>query len=308
MSHLQKALAEYIELRRSVGFKIDNGARLLPRFVDYLDAQNIDTITCDAALAWAMQPPDNRDLWAVRLSLVRCFARHMQAFDPRTEVPPIGLLRHRRRRATPYVYSEEDIERLLEAARGLLHPLLHAWTYSTLIGLLASTGMRRGEIIRLDREDINWEHGLLVVHKTKFGKSRELPLHETTVDALEAYARIRDQSVPFPKSSSFFVSLAGTRLMDHRVHVIFSRLARRIGLKPRSSHCRPRIHDLRHTFAVRTMLDWYRAGTDVESKLPLLSTYLGHFNPSSTYWYMSATPELLSLAAQRFERAWEVSP
>src|SRR5438132_3044647 len=303
MIPLRTALAEYIALRRSVGFKLENAAGVLPSFIDYLERRRARRITCDLALAWAMLPSGKRDLWAVRLSLVRGFARHVQALDPDTQVPPPDLLPQRRRRATPYLYSEAQVTLLVDAARGL-DPPLHASTYATLIGLLASTGMRRGEVIRLDCQDIDWAHGLLVVRKSKFGKSRALPLHETTMDALRVYARLRDRLCPRPKAPSFFVSLAGTRLLDHRIHMTFRRLLRSVGIEPRSPRCRPRLHDLRHTFAVRTLLGWYRAGVDVDSKLPLLSTYLGHFNPSTTYWYLSATPELLSLAPPRIELAW----
>jgi integrase len=303
MIPLRIALAEYIALRRSVGFKLDNAARVLPSFVDHLERQHARHITCELALAWATSHGVNRELWAVRLSLVRGFARHVQAFDPDTQVPPLDLLPQRRRRATPYLYSESQVALLIDAAREL-HPALHASTYATLLGLAASTGMRRGEMIRLDRDDVDWTHGLVVIRKSKFGKSRELPLHETTMDALRTYAQLRDRLGPRRQASSFFVSLAGTRLLDHRIHLTFRRLLRSAGIEPRSPHCRPRLHDLRHTFAVRTLLGWYRAGVDVDSKLPLLSTYLGHFNPSTTYWYLSATPELLSLTARRLELAW----
>jgi integrase/recombinase XerD len=302
MTAWHRALNEYLALRRSVGFKLEEAARVLPRFVTYLERRHASTITSDLALAWAMEPHGKRDLWAVRLGLVRGFARYQQAFDPRTEVPPPELLPQRRRRATPFLYSNEEVRSLVRAAHQLSPPL-YAWTYTTLIGLLASTGMRRGEVIRLDREDVDWNHGLLVVRKSKFGKSRELPLHPTTIGALRAYARVRERLCPRPKSPSFFVSLRGTRLLPHRVHLTFRRLVECAGIAPRSAHCRPRIHDLRHSFAIRTMLDWYRAGVDVESRLPLLSTYLGHFAPSTTYWYLSAAPELFALVARRLERA-----
>ncbi len=303
MTSLRRALREYLALRRSVGFKLETAGQLLPKFVDYLARRRAPRVTCELALAWAMLPRDKPRWCAVRLSLVRGFARFLQAGDPRTEVPPLDLLPQGRWRATPYLYSEAEIRQLLRAAAAL-RPPLHGSTYSTFIGLLASTGMRRGEAIALDREDIDWAQGLLLVRNSKFGKSRELPLHPTTLDALRTYARVRDRRCPRPATKSFFVSLAGTRLFRHRVHVIFHRLTRALGIVPRAPRCRPRIHDLRHTFAIRTMLDWYRRGVDVEAKLPLLSTYLGHFDPGSTYWYLSASPELLSLAARRLQRTW----
>jgi len=298
-------LRDYLALRRSVGFKLETAGQLLPKFIAYLERRHVARITCELALAWATLPPGKPGLWAVRLSLVRGFARFLHARDPRTEIPPLDLLPQRRWRATPYLYSPAEISALVRAAESLRPPLMAA-TYSTILGLLAATGMRRGEVLALDRDDIDWQHGLVLVRNSKFGKSRELPLHPTTLDALRAYARVRDRLCPRPTTRSFFVSLAGTRLLDHLLHRIFHRLCRTVGIVARAPHCRPRIHDLRHTFAVRTLLEWYRSGADVERKLPLLSTYLGHFDPASTYWYLSAAPELLSLAAQRLERAWEV--
>jgi integrase/recombinase XerD len=305
MTTLRQALREYLELRRSVGFKLETAGHLLPKFIGYLERRGIGHITTELALAWAMLPRGKRRLWAVRLSIVRGFARFLHARDPRSQIPPLDLLPQGRWRATPYLYSPDEIAALIRAARAL-HPPLMAATYATIIGLLAATGMRRGEAIALDRQDLDWQRGLLLVRNSKFGKSRELPLHPSTLDALRAYQQIRDRLSPRSLTTSFFVSLAGKRLLRHLVHKMFRRLCRTVGIVPRGPHCRPRIHDLRHTFAIRTMLAWYRSGADVERKLPLLSTYLGHFDPASTYWYLSAAPELLSLAARRLQRAWEV--
>ena len=304
MTALRHALRDYLALRRSVGFKLETAGHLLPKFIDYLDRRRAPRITCALALAWAMLPPGKHRLWAVRL-LVRGFARFLHARDQRSEIPPLDLLPQGRWRAIPYLYSQAEIAALVRAAQAF-RPQLMAATYSTVIGLLAATGMRRGEAIALDRQDIDWQRGLLLVRNSKFGKSRELPLHPSTLEALRTYDRIRDRLCPHPLARSFFVSLAGKRLLKHLVHKMFRRLCRTVGIVARGPHCRPRIHDLRHTFAIRTMLDWYRSGADVERKLPLLSTYLGHFDPASTYWYLSAAPELLSLAAGRLQRAWEV--
>jgi integrase len=238
------------------------------------------------------------------MGLVRGFARHLQAFDPATQVPPTDLLPRPARRAIPYLYSDTDLGALMKATRALRSPLRRA-TYDTLVGLLAVTGMRIGEAIRLDSDDLDWTNGLLTVRHSKFGKSRQVPLHPSTVEALAAYAQLRDQLCPQPTAQSFFVSISGARLIYNDVHWTFLQLVRRAGLQRRSATCRPRPHDLRHTFAVRTLLDWYRAGLDVEARLPLLSTYLGHFEPSNTYWYLSAAPELMALASQRLEHALE---
>ena len=301
MKSLRKALNEYLAVRRALGFKLERNGRLLPDFIAYLERHGARAITTQLALAWARQPPDGHlAWWAARLSIVRGFAKHLQAIDPRTEVPPSDLLPCRTRRAIPYLYSEQDIARLTGAARQLRHPL-RAATYSTFFGLLAVTGMRIGEAIRLDRQDVDWTNRLLVIRNSKFGKWREVPLHSSTVDALRAYARLRGRIGVRPRSPGFFLSTVGTRLIYMNTHTTFRKLVRTIGLEPRSGRCRPRAHDLRHAFAVRTLLDWYRAGVDVQARLPALSTYLGHVAPSSTYWYLSAAPELLALAAQRLE-------
>jgi integrase len=235
---------------------------------------------------------------AARLDVVRGFARYVQAVDPFTEVPPARLLPRCNARAAPHIYSAAEVSALI-AATGRMRLRIGRCTYATLIGLLAVTGMRAGEAINLDRDDIDWEHGFLTVRTTKFGKSREVALHPTSVAALAAYSRRRDELIPHPKSPSFFISRDGTRLLHTDVNRTFRHLVRDAGLKGLSYRSRPRLHDFRHSFAVATLLDWYRDGLDVAARLPLLSTYLGHVDPISTYWYLSATPELLALAAER---------
>jgi integrase len=303
MSELRAAVDDYLAIRRALGYKMKEPAHLLPQFVDFLERVGASTVTTELAVAWAKQPQAvHPNWWGHRMSTVRCFARHLQTLDPRTEVPPPDLLPMSPQRATPYLYSESDITALMKAAGGLRSPLLAA-TYATFIGLLAVTGMRAGEAIRLDRDDLDEAKGLLTVRNSKFGKSREVPLHPTTVEALQLYARLRDQLFPRPIAPSFFVSTRGTRLIYNCFHITFLELVRQACLPRRSPSCRPRPHDLRHAFAVRTLLDWYRAGLDIEAQMPLLSTYLGHFHPRDTYWYLSATPELLALAGQRLEQA-----
>ena len=233
--------------------------------------------------------------------MVRGFARHLHTLDPATEVPPAGLLPQRTRRATPYLYTGEEVARLMAAARALPSPLVAA-TYETLVGLLETTGMRVGEAARLDRADVDLDDGVITVVAGKFGRWREVPLQPGTVEALSSYARRRDALCPEPKAPSFFVSNTGTMLIPACVRQRFGQLVRTAGLRPRSPRCRPRIHDFRHGFAVATLLDWYRAGVDVQARLPLLSAFLGHVDPASTYWYLEATPELLALAAVRQEQ------
>lgn len=309
MSDLHQAVEDYIAVRRALGGRLERHPRLLDSFVAYVEAAGAKTVTTELALRWAWLPGGDAHPTYVsnRLSVVRGFARHLQAFDPAAEVPPVRLLPRPKCRAVPYLYSDAEIAALMAAARSLT-PALRAATYETLIALLMVTGARVGELIRLDRDHVEWDEGVLVIWDSKFAKSRELALHPSTVDALRGYAALRDRSRPASVTASFFVSVAGRRLVYRTVQQAFSRLVREAGLTPRSDRCRPRIHDARHGFAVRTVLGWYRDGVDVEARLPWLSTYLGHRKPSCTYWYLSAVPELLALAAERRERNLAVRP
>ncbi len=208
------------------------------------------------------------------------------------------MLACRNRRAVPYLYSAADVRALL-AATASLRPALHAATHRTLIGLLTVSGMRLGEVIRLDRPDLDTAEAIVTIRDSKFGKSRQVPVHPSTLAALTGYASLRDQLCPHPTSPSLLVSTAGTRLISQNVEYVFARLVRLAGLQARSEGCRPRLHDFRHSMAVNTLLGWYRDGVDVQARMPLLSTLLGHTKPANTYWYLSAVPELLALAADR---------
>jgi integrase len=296
VSGLSGALTEYLKLRRSLGFALERAGRLLPQFVAFLDEHDSVIITTSLALRWALlSPSGSRRQAADRLGMVRGFAKYLAALDARTEVPCRELLPlPSSRKLIPYIYTDADICALMRATQILYG--LKQMTYATLIGLLAATGMRVGEAIALDRQDVNVAAGVLVVRHGKFGKSRELPLHATTSAALSAYAHDRDLALRYPRSPSFLLSLAGTRLNYKNVHIAFLHLLRASGLD--AGQYRPRIHDLRHSFAVNTLLRWYREGVAVDARLPSLSTYLGHVSPASTYWYLIATPELL----QRAER------
>jgi integrase len=299
MSNLQVAAEDYIAIRRSMGFKFEEAAKLLSDFVRHLERDRSHVITSVAAISWASAVGGHPNWWGKRLSVVRGFARYLQGLEPGHEVPPLGLFPTRPCRATPYLYSDEDVARLMAAARSLRA----SWgrTMETLIGLLASTGMRVGEAIHLDVTDIDWTGCLLVVRSTKFGKSREVVLHATTVEALHAYCDERHRLASRLRTTTFFVSTLGDRLRYDSVHATFHRLVLQLGLPRLTEHHGPRLHDLRHTFVVRTLLDWYRSGVDVGRRLQLLSTYLGHVDPTATYWYLSAAPELLALAAERLE-------
>ncbi len=302
MSALAEAAADYLALRRRLGHDMADVARLLPRFVDYLEQTGATTVTIAAAVAWSTEPDVDpaSTVWPRRMTAVRGFARHMAGIDPATEIPPVGLVPMRQRWTQPFLFSTGDVQRLL-AATSLIRWRLPAATHYTLIGLLAVTGMRVGEALKLDDADIDWVEGVLSVRESKFGKSRLVPLSPTTLDALRSYMAIRDglvvRCVP-----ALFVSVRGNRTIYACVQETFRRLCRTAGVGTDAPR-RPRLHDLRHSFAVNTLIGWHRAGENVDARLPALSTYLGHRDPRSTYWYLSAAPELLALAARRIEPA-----
>ena len=303
MSGLRDAVEDYLAMRRALGFKLVAAGHYLPDLVAFVEEDGSGILTVELALAWARRSANAQPVWwSKRLTMVRGFARYLHALDERHEVPPADLLPARWQRPTPYLYAETDIERLLEAARALATPS-RAATYATLIGLLAVSGMRVGEAIGLDRDDLDRSLGLLIVRGAKFGKSREVALHPSTLAALRAYDEQRRQCCPRPRTPALFVSTVGTRLLYSEVQRTFGRLVREAGLVSPPGRRGPRLHDLRHTFAVRTLLDWYRSGLDVETRMHALSTYLGHSHPVHTYWYLHAAPELLALAAERLERA-----
>ncbi len=305
MSTLRRAAEDYLRVRRALGYKLEVQGWLLDEFITYLEQTSAATVTIDAAVAWATSPAAaDRSYWAQRLSVVRQFARHLQTIDPACEIPPANLLPFRPRRAIPHLYQPQEITALMAAASSL--PIgLQAATYRTLIGLLAVTGLRLGEAIRLDRDDVDADRQLLRILNSKFGKSREVATHQSTMHALEDYSRLREERFPTPRCEAFFLSTRGTRLLASSIHDTFNRLVVIAGLTPRPAGRPPRPHDLRHAFAVRTLLDWYRDGLDVQARLPLLSTWLGHVNPASTFWYLTAAPELLALAADRLDPTLE---
>lgn len=302
MNSLEQHLTEYLAIRRAMGYKLARAGKLLPQFTAWMAERDQRVITSELALEWATCPPATGSNWhRQRLSVVRGFAAHLHAIDAVHEVPPADLLPWRPRRAVPYLYTDTEVLTLMDSARVIPTPH-RAATMRTLIGLLAVTGMRVGEAIRLDRSDINLASELLIVRDSKFGKSREVALHPSTMMALQSYLARRDRPVPSESTAAVFTSAAGTRLSYCNVHLAFKRIVAHAGLHPRSAHCRPRPHDLRHTFAVNTLLDAYRTSENPATTLPLLSTYLGHVHPGSTYWYLQAAPELLALASDRLER------
>jgi len=305
MKGLQKAVNDYVSMRRALGYKLKDAAPLLADFVAFCKAQRAPHITIPLALQWAQQTSARPAEWARRLTCVRCFARYWSATDPQTQIPPWSLLPHRPSRARPYLYTDEEIRQLLEAAQRMGG--LPGLTYYCLLGLLSVTGLRMSEVLNLRTKDVDLAQGVLVIVGTKFGKTRLVPIHASTQKALAKYRRARDRTFG-GNLSYFFVSQRGNRLDGGQVRRTFYRLSRKVGLRgPTASHG-PRLHDFRHLFAARTLLSWYRSGQDVERRLPVLSTYLDHGHVSDTYWYLTICPELMGLVVNRLEKHWEESP
>jgi integrase/recombinase XerD len=311
MNTLRQAAQEYLTLRRSLGFKLRDDGKLLLAFVKFMEQHRASYITMKLALAWAQQPSAVQPAyWAHRLSVVRIFARHRSAFDPRTQIPVPGLLPFQPKRARPYLYSDAEIKALLSAAlkmpcryeRGKLRP----WVYYCLFGLLAVSGLRLGEARNLALEDVDLEAAVLTIRGAKCGKTRLVPLHHSTCQILAEYIRRRNRHWRGrPVCSHLFVSSGGRRLDGADIHRAFYALSRKIGLRSPTDNHGPRLHDMRHRFATNTLVRWYRSGEDVERKLPYLSAYLGHGHVSDTYWYLSVCPELMREAMSRLERCWE---
>lgn len=303
MNRLLDELNKYLTLRRGLGFKLRDHESALRKFVAFLQARAAEFVTTPLALEWAQQPQQASQAHrAQRLGMARDFARYLSARDPRTEVPSQDLLPRQVRRAQPYIYSADQILRLVQTAASL-EPRdgLRPRTYGALFGLLAVTGMRVGEIVALKDHDVDLSQGLLTVRQSKFNKTRILPLHSSTQEELRTYVRCRDTLAPTRTTDRFFVSPRGTRLNYWIVRSAFIQISRHIGLRAPADRLGPRIHDLRHTFAVRTLTEWHRTGIDPEQRLPLLSAYLGHAKVSDTYWYLTAVPELLGAVSTRLE-------
>jgi integrase len=314
MSQLQEAVKEYLQLRRNLGYLLRESGRLLHSFAAFAEQEKATHITVDLALRWAQQPAAaSPATWAVRLQTVRRFAIWLSVSDGRTEVPPAGLLRGRYERRRPYIYSDAEIVNLVHAASQLPSPAgLKGRTFATIFGLLAVTGMRISEVLALDREDVDLPEAILRIRRSKFGKSRLVAVHESTRAILADYARARDRVVPRPASAAFFLSERGSRVTEWASRYNFAKVSRQVGLRSATKDRRhgrgPRLHDMRHRFAACTLLNWYRAGLDVDREIPKLATYLGHVHVNETYWYLEAVPELLALATGRLESRKEATP
>jgi len=307
MKRFHQAVDEYLALRRSLGFKLLDYGQCLHEFVSFLKTNGSSHITSRLALAYATRRRDEKPAyWRWRLCIIRGFACHRSGADPRTEIPPVGLLRFRSQRARPYLYSKEEICRLLEAALKMKSPHeLQPHTRCCLFGLLAVSGLRLSEAINLQPQDVDCSEGVLTIRGAKFGKSRLVPLHPSTCAVLFDYAKRRDQIFNRRSVSYFFVTSCGTRLSRTNLGQTFRQLSRQIGIRKPGVRHGPRLHDFRHRFAIQTLLRWYRSGEQVSRRMPVLSTYLGHVNLSATYWYLGSTPELMAAASKRIEARWK---
>lgn len=304
MSQLQNHLDDYLALRQALGYKLRTHGPSLKNFVKFVEVSKIASITAEVALAWSMKPANaDPKWWAYRLRMVHHFARFVHGRDPETQVPPLDLLPYSQRRKPPHIYSDDQMTRLIAAAATLpSHNDLRGFTYSTLFALLWVSGLRISEALGLNREDVDPVNNFLSIRNTKFGKSRLVPIHPDTCQALQLYAWRRDRTLPLVKSPSFFLTVFGTRPTRTVAEVTFRQICSQIGIRNPSQRKGPRIHDIRHTFAVRTLVDLYKNSHDIDQGVYALAVYMGHIGPSSTYWYLSAVPELMELVRGRLEK------
>jgi len=307
MISLTVRLEQYLTIRRSLGYDLSFSERVLRRFAEFAGSEGADHITVELFLRWKKRfGSANNHTWSTRLGMVRVFASWLQGFDPRTEVPPPGLVSGKPRRPRPYIYTDDQIAEIVtEAGRLPSSYGLRGWTCSTLFGLIAVTGLRVSEALGLDDKDVDLNEAVLSIRRGKNGKCRFVPLSPCAAERLRAYRAERNRILGTGRVA-FFLLENGERPSDCCARYNFARVCQRIGLRERQAFNRhgrgPRIHDLRHTFAVRTIMDWYRRGLDPDREMLKLSTYLGHSKPELTYWYIEAIPELLQLACERAER------
>ncbi|OFZ99487.1 MAG: integrase [Betaproteobacteria bacterium RBG_19FT_COMBO_58_11] len=308
---LQARVNDYLAERRRLGYELCTMGLALASFTRYVaGVRHRGALTVELMAEWARHDKWHRDAprtWARRLKLLRPFARYLRQFDPLTEVPDDAVFGPVPGRVAPHIYREDEIVDLLAAARELRpHGGLRPATFETLFGLIASVGLRVSEALDLLDTDVDLKFAMLTVRQTKFAKSRQLPLHPSTTDALDRYRRLRSQWVPVTTETPFFVGTRGRRLGqplgDRQVHRVFNELRARLGWVNRGAHEGPRIHDLRHSFAVRRVMLWHVQGTDIDQAMLALSTYMGHAKVSNTYWYLTGVPELMALAGGKFER------
>ena len=314
MNTFHQAVDEYLTMRRNLGFKMRDPGYLLPQFATFMEMHDAPFITQDLALSWAQQPANVQiSTWAQRLSHVRVFARFRYSSDSRTQIPSAGILPFKPKRTRPYLYTDDEICKLLELSLSLPQHYktcaLLPWVYHCALGLLSVTGLRLGEVTHLQLSDVDFDTALLTIRNAKYGKTRLIPLHTTSCQVLEDYINRRQQHFANQTVSDYlFVSSKGNRVDDAQVRRIFYKLSHQIGLRSNTDSRGPRLHDFRHRFATNTLLNWYRADKDPERLLPILSAYLGHVRVADTQWYLENSPELMREAMHRLEKRWEVLP
>jgi integrase/recombinase XerD len=305
MNTLRENVTDYLATRQTMGFKVEGLHKLLLSFVEFCEGRGATHVRNDLALQWAttkIKVPVTDALVARRLDAVRIFARYQHALDPATQIPAEDSRPRRYRPKQPNVFSQAEILALMAAADTLTPPF-KALTWRTLIGLLAATGIRPGEACHLAVSDIDLANGVIQILQTKFGKSRLVFIHPSTATVMADYLQARHAWVGTTTRTcpTVFVNTRRVALCPDRLNVTFRQIVAAAGLSTAPGRRPARLSDLRHTFAVTTMIDWYRDGQDVQARLPLLSTWLGHVDPASTYWYLHAVPELLTLAAHRLD-------
>lgn len=308
---LHARVERYLAERRRLGFSLRSPAYALRGFARHVQSiGHRGPLTVEVMTDWARRDSHGSSdphTWARRLKNLRSFTRWMQQFEPRTEVPDDAIFGRLPERQAPHIYSQDEIVDLLAAARRLGPTSgLRGIIFETLFGLIACTGLRISETLALRDEDVDLTRGMLTIHQTKFGKSRQVPLHPSTIKALRRYRSGRDLSGESAQEDApFFIGTRGRRrglpLGERQVHRVFEELREHLGWRNRGTHHAPRIHDLRHTFVVHRIMRWHAQGVDIDQAMLSLSTYVGHAMVTNTYWYLSAVPELMGLAAERFE-------
>ncbi|MBF0365513.1 MAG: tyrosine-type recombinase/integrase [Oligoflexia bacterium] len=304
MKTLKKRLDEYIKMKRLMGFKMQRSEYELKRFIDFIAKKNKKTITLELVLSWIKRSKTSRNITKRKhLVMIRKFLCFLNQEDTKIPIPNLNLIPiEANQKYKPYVYTDKEIKEILKATRILTNFCQH--TYETLFGLLAVTGMRIGEAIRLNQEDFNEKDGVLLIRDSKFGKFRELVLHKTTVKALQRYLLFKKKYFKIIPTNAFFISMSRKRLIYENINFIFIKILGPAGLKTTKPN-RPRLHDLRHTFAIRSIIDCYKSKGNCEKRLYELSTYMGHSSPANTYWYLTAVPELLAEGVKKLEKTKE---
>ncbi len=306
MKTISQGINDYIQLKQAHGLKFQTGATTLRKFSRFCSQNKYKRVTVKMMLEWIQTYPESsRENLARKLMTLRGFASYWKSFDDKTEIPPKELTRYQSNRGNPHIYSSSEIEKILKATkklgaeRGQSNPI-RPHTFTTMFGLIAATGMRRNEVIKLKRKDVDLVNGTLLIEMTKFRKSRLIPIHPTVLKKLKSYARLRDQVIKDPRCDNFFIMNRGQAVDGDSIYYAFVHACKIAGVRHDVVGAGfPRIHDLRHTFVVRVILGWLQSSQDVHTLMPALSTYIGHAEPADTYWYLTGVPELMRFGLHR---------